>query len=157
MSAKTKILVLHRKELIYTSVFAVLGIILILLLVMLFRPSKDASMDETTDRTVHSSQVLSSTYIPGIYNTQLILGNQPMTLEVIVNQEAVSSIRLADLDETTKTMYPLLEPALETISRQIYETQSLKDITYDAESRYTSMVLLEAIGSSLEKASSENQ
>jgi len=153
MSAKTKIVVLRMKELIYTSVFVVLGIALILLLIALFRPS-----GEEPDRSVNSSQITSttSTYIPGIYNTQLFLGNQTLDLEVIVNQEAISSIRLVDSDETTITMYPLLEPALESICRQIYETQSLEDVTYDAESRYTSMVLLEAIRSSLDKAQAEN-
>ena len=41
MSAKTKIVVLHMKELIYTAVFAVLGILFIILLVMMFLPGKD--------------------------------------------------------------------------------------------------------------------
>ena len=35
MSAKTKIVVLHMKELIYTAIFAVLGILFIVLLAMM--------------------------------------------------------------------------------------------------------------------------
>ena len=44
MGSKTKIVVLHMKEIIYTAIFAVLAIILILLLVFMFRPGakKDA-------------------------------------------------------------------------------------------------------------------
>ena len=38
MSSKTKIVVLHMKEIIYTVIFAVLAIILILLLIFMFRP-----------------------------------------------------------------------------------------------------------------------
>ena len=38
MSSKTKIVVLHMKEIIYTAVFAALAIILILLLVFMFLP-----------------------------------------------------------------------------------------------------------------------
>ena len=38
MSSRTKIIVLHMKEIIYTVVFALLAIVLILLLVFMFRP-----------------------------------------------------------------------------------------------------------------------
>ncbi len=38
MSSKTKIVVLHMKEIIYTVIFAVLAIVLILLLIFMFRP-----------------------------------------------------------------------------------------------------------------------
>ena len=39
MSSKTKIVVLHMKEVIYTVVFIVLGILLILLLTFMFLPN----------------------------------------------------------------------------------------------------------------------
>ena len=45
MSAKTKIVVLHMKELIYTAIFAVLGILFIVLLAMMFLPGKDKEKD----------------------------------------------------------------------------------------------------------------
>ena len=38
MSSKTKIVVLHMKELLYTALFAVLGILLVVLLFVLFLP-----------------------------------------------------------------------------------------------------------------------
>lgn len=38
MSSKTKILVIRMKELVYTGIFILLGIILILLLVSMFTP-----------------------------------------------------------------------------------------------------------------------
>ena len=40
MSSKTKIVVLHMKELIYTGIFLLLGIVLILLLVSMFTSEK---------------------------------------------------------------------------------------------------------------------
>ena len=48
MSSKTKIVVLHMKEIIYTAVFAALAIILILLLVFMFLPKmrKEHSMSK---------------------------------------------------------------------------------------------------------------
>ena len=50
-------------------------------------------------------------------------------------------------------MYPLMEPALESIASQIYSSQSTENITYEEDNKYTSMLLLEAIRSALAKAS----
>jgi len=49
-------------------------------------------------------------------------------------------------------MYPLLRPTFDTLTTQILEKQSLEDISYHQDSKYTSLVLLEAIAKSLEKA-----
>ena len=40
MSSKTKIVVVHMKELIYTGIFILLGIVLIVLLISMFTPEK---------------------------------------------------------------------------------------------------------------------
>ena len=53
-------------------------------------------------------------------------------------------------------MYPLIEPVFETLTQQIYETQSLEQVTYESETKYTAMVLLDAIGNSLSKATKAN-
>lgn len=56
MGSKTKIIVLHMKEIIYTAVFAALGILLIILLIVMFRPGgKDKSADAKKQ------------YTPGVY------------------------------------------------------------------------------------------
>ena len=49
MSSKTKIVVFHMKELIYTGIFLLLGIILIALLISMFTPnnSSQSSKAET--------------------------------------------------------------------------------------------------------------
>ena len=52
MSSKTKIVVLHLKEVVYTAIFAVLGILLILLLIFMFLPDdKDKAAEETMKYT----------------------------------------------------------------------------------------------------------
>ena len=158
MSAKTKIVVLHMKELIYTGVFALLGILLIIMLIVMFVPKdkedipEDSEMPPQMDSSDSSVPSESATYIPGIYTTELVLGGQTLDVEVIVSQESISSIRLVNLSESITTMYPLLEPALESICNQVYETQSLDNITYSSDSKYTSLVLIEAIRNSLSKA-----
>lgn len=161
MSAKTKIVVLHRKELIYTGILAVLGIVLIVLLLMMFSSDK-APSDKHNSPAKESGEEAAPTssdtiYIPGIYTTELVLGGQSVDVEVIVEADAITSIRLVNLSEAVTTMYPLLQPTFDTICAQIYETQSLEQISYTADSKYTSLVLLEAIQSSLDKAASSLQ
>ena len=200
MSANTKIVVLRRKELLYTGIFTALGVLFLILLLMLLLPGKDAdtssgtpdSPDNTAETAMpdnvadlrRSSQfsaaedastgasaytgavdnagaVLDSvsgsagtdnTYIPGIYTTELILGSETANVEVIVNDHAITSVSLTDPSETLTTMYPLLEPTMESLNDQLCEMQDPSQVTYSAETRYTSLVLLEAVKASLEKA-----
>lgn len=160
MSSKTKIVVLHMKEVIYTGIFIALGILLLIFLVILFLPDKETTIPEETtpaptdmvspEPGITTSS--SSLYIPGLYNTELVLNDQIINVEVIVDTTQITSIKLVNLSETVTTMYPLLQPAFDSLSAQIIKTQSIEDVTYDQESKYTSLVLLEAIRKCLEKA-----
>ena len=63
MSSKTKIFVFHMKELIYTGIFLLLGIVLILLLVSMFaqKPNTNETKPETKQETqISASPVISS-------------------------------------------------------------------------------------------------
>jgi hypothetical protein len=91
-------------------------------------------------------------YIPGIYTTELMLGGQAVDVEVIVDSEGITSVQFINLSESVATMYPLLQPTLDSISSQLCDGQPLDTVTYTAESKYTSLVLLEAIKQSLSKA-----
>ncbi len=214
MSANTKIVVLRRKELLYTGIFAALGVLFVILLLMLLLPGKDtdasygtpdspdstaetampdnvadlgrssqfsAAEDASTGASAYTGAVdnagavldsasgavdnagavldsasgpagTNNTYIPGIYTTELILGSETVNVEVIVNDHAITSVSLADPSETLTTMYPLLEPTMESLNDQLCEMQDPSQVTYSAETRYTSLVLLEAVKASLEKA-----
>ena len=151
MSAKTKIVVLHMKELIYTGIFAVLGILFVILLVVMFLPDKKAPAAPAPD-TENKETASNSLYIPGIYTTELVLGDQNINVEVIVDTNTITSIRMVNLNDAVTTMYPLLEPTFESICEQVYTLQSLENITYSAENKYTSLVLLEVIRNSIDKA-----
>ncbi len=147
MSSKTKIVVLHLKELIYTGIFAVLGILLIILLIIMFLPKNEKKNAVTT-----MTQTSTNTYIPGVYTTSLILNDNVVEIEVTVDEKNISSIRLVNLDEAVTTMYPLIQPSFESLASQIIVNQSLDGITYPDDSKYTSMILLNAISASVEKA-----
>lgn len=155
MSAKTKIVVLHMKELIYTAIFAALGILFIVLLIMMFLPDKekDSAPDNSAPEEESVATDSDALYIPGVYTTELVLGNQSIDVEVIVDRNSITSIRMVNLNDAITTMYPLLEPTFESICSQVYELQTLEGVTYSSDSKYTSLVLLESIRNSLDKAS----
>ncbi len=142
MSAKTKIVVLRMKELIYTAIFVGLAILLVVLFLAMFG-GKD---DEETAATGAAG------YIPGVYTASLSLSGQNLDVEVTVNSDEIQAIRLVNLDETVTTMYPLMEPTLESLAAQIIEKQSTEEITYTDSTKYTSYVLLKAVQTALDKA-----
>ena len=141
MGSRTKIIVLHMKEIIYTAIFAALGILLIILLVIMFRPGKG------TDTTGTEKQ-----YTPGIYTSTLTLNNTNLEVEVSVDESRINSIRFSNLDETVTAMFPLIQPAIEDIAEQVYETQSLDDIVLSDDAPYTSQIILDAIKEAVAKA-----
>ena len=141
MSAKTKIVVLHMKELIYTLIFAGLGLLLVILLLFMFLPrEKDGESVETMQ------------YVAGVYSSSIMCGDSTVDVQVIVDENRIQSISMVNLDETVTTMYPLMEPALESIGSQVIEKQTTEGITYNAENQYTSIVLLNAIENAVSKA-----
>lgn len=145
MSSKTKIVVLHMKEIIYTTVFIVLGILFIILLAFMFLPKKESHLSD------------SQKYIPGIYTSTLTINNSTLEVEVSVDSSHINAIRFSNLDESVTTMYPLIQPAIESIADQICQTQSLENITLSEENPYTSQLILNAIKEALNKAEvSEN-
>ena len=152
MSSKTKIVVLHVKELIYTGILAVLGILFIVLLIIMFLPR-----EEKPETVPTMTQTTSNTYVPGVYTTSLILNDNVVEIEVTVDERNINSIRLVNLDEAVTTMYPLIQPSFEDLANQIISNQSLDGITYSDDSKYTSMILLNAITASLEKAVSTGE
>lgn len=142
--AKTKIVVIQMKELIYTAIFAGLGILLIILLVIMFLPS--GSSEETTGNAA------SSVYTPGIYTSQIQLGDTTLNLEIAVDADQIKSVALVNLEESVTTMYPLVKPSLESIEKELVAGTSLEDIPLSEKSKYTESLLIEGIRTALDKA-----
>mgnify|MGYP004513561275 FL=1 len=91
-------------------------------------------------------------YTPGKYTSSILFNDNSIDVEVVVDENRINSVSLVNLDESVATMYPLMQPALDAISQQIYENQSLDGIDYGSENQYTSQVLVEAIRDALSKA-----
>lgn len=141
MSAKTKIVVLHMKELIYTAIFAGLGILLVILFFFMFLPGKER------ERTAETMK-----YAAGVYTSSLLFQDSTLEVQVIVDENRIQSVSLVNLSETVETMYPLVKPALEEMAEQIIKNQSVERISYNPDNQYTSIMLLNAVEKALEKA-----
>lgn len=143
MSSKTKIVVLHRKEVILSAVFLVFAVLMIVLLLAVFGPKTDGA---------DSAEAQDAAYIPGVYTSSIELNSSAFDVQVTVDQNKITDISLVNLSESITAMYPLMEPALEDLASQIYTSQSFDDITYSDDNKYTSMLLLDAIETAVDKA-----
>ena len=122
MSAKTKIVVVHMRNLILTGVLLGIGILLLLMSLTICL-SQERKKDDTA-----------------------------IDVQVTVDENNINSVALINLNDTVETMYPLVKPAMEDLQNQILEKQSTSNIDYSENSQYTSKVLLSAIDDALSKA-----
>ena len=140
MGTQTKIVVIKGKELIYTGIFLILGILMIILLINMFGKSSDSSTTTT------------GKYNPGVYSSTITLGENTLNVSVTVDKDTISGVKIENLNETVTTMYPLLEPALNEINNQISVVDNVDEISYSKENQYTYIILNQAIKNALEQA-----
>jgi len=140
MESNPKIIVLQLKEIIYTLVFIVLGIILLVMLIYIFMPkNKD---------TESSGNI----YNAGSYTSAIDVGNATLEIKVTVDSKRIKDISINNLSDDVTTLYPLMTTSLDDISRQIIELQSTENISCNEENLYTCTVLLTGINAALDKA-----
>ena len=131
MSSKTKIVVLHMKEVVYTAVFLALALILLVVFLIMFSGKKDSAKKPSVTTAASAEN---ARYIP----STISLGDQTFDVQVNVEQDRITAISLNNLSETTAAMYPLMEPALDSIASQIYVNQTTEGLIYGEDDRYSS-------------------
>ena len=127
MRSKTKIIVLHMKEVIYTTIFIILGIVLIFLLIYMFGPGRHQKNDGDQSK-----------YKAGVYTSSIAFEGQTLDVQVVVDEDHINSVSFVNLNDTVATMYPLM--------------QSSDNISYSEENQYTATMLLNAVEDALDKA-----
>jgi 2C-methyl-D-erythritol 2,4-cyclodiphosphate synthase len=140
--SNTKIVVIKLKQIIYGAIFAVLGIILIVLLITLFKSGNDDS--STTDDVAK--------YVPGKYTSVVSLNDTNLNLEIVVDENHINSVRIVNIDESITTMFPLVEPSINDISEQLCNDVDIASVEIAEESKYTQSLLLDAVEQTLAKA-----
>lgn len=143
MGANTKIFVFKAKELIYTGIFIVLGVLFILLLIFMFLPKQESKPNSTKP---------AMEYLAGVYSSTIHLGGSSLDVKVAITDEKVTSISLSGLDEATAAMYPLLETTVNDINKQLESVDSIDELTFDSESPYTNTLLKQAMQNAVSKA-----
>ncbi|MCR5702605.1 MAG: hypothetical protein K6G76_10750 [Lachnospiraceae bacterium] len=140
MGTQTRIVVVKGKEIIYTGIFLLMGILLVIVLVNMFGNKK-----ETTTETIGK-------YKPGVYSSTITLGENTLNVSVAVDKDTITGVTIENLNETVTTMYPLLKPALNEINDQISLVDNVDEITYSKENQYTYIILNQAIKNALKQA-----
>lgn len=146
----TKIVILRMREVIYTAVFVGLGILLLIILFFMFwtgkgHGSKDVAIDNQEKQ-----------YQAGIYTKELKMGDATVNLQVTLDEDRVKSVEIVPLDESITTMYPLMEPAVETISEQLQAGAEVEEISLSDESQYTEQIILNAVQEIMEEEKEDN-
>lgn len=144
--SNTKIVVLKRRQLLYTGIAVAAGIVLLLCLIL--SGSKKDSGGPSPSNTPQDE----ACYQAGVYTSVISLNDTLLNLEVVVDKNHINSIRIINLDESITTMYPLVKPALDSIAAQLISGTAPSDVTLSEESKYTQTLLLNAINNTLEKA-----
>ena len=139
MSAKTRIVVLHMKKLVFAGIVTGLGILLVIFLGILLGSSHNEAVE--------------TMYVPGVYTSSVMIDGNPFDVQVSVDEDHINEITMVHLDETVETMYPLVRPTLDELAKQIISSQSLTDLTYSKNNQYTCRLLIGAVSEALEKAS----
>ena len=140
--SNTKIVVIKLKQIIYGAIFAVLGIILLVLLITLFKSGKkDSSAVDDVAK-----------YVPGKYASVVSLNDTSLNLEVVVDENHINSVRIVNIDESITTMYPLVEPSINDISDQLCNDVDIASVEIAEDSKYTQSLLLDAVEQTLAKA-----
>ncbi len=145
--SNTKIVVLKRKQLLYTGIIIIAGIVCILCMI-LFVSKKDDN-DESSPFLAPQDE---ARYQAGIYTSVISLGDTLLNLELIVNSNQITSVQIENLDESIATMYPLIKPALNSIAEQLIAGTDPSEVTLSDDSKYTQTLLLNAINTTLKKA-----
>lgn len=123
-------------------------------------PANGTSSDTQNNTSNSTSSTGTSTaqnlYVPGIYSSTLLLGTANVELQIAVDRNHINSITLTNLDESITTLYPLMSPTLSELATVILSEQSIDNISYGTENRYTSMLLMQAITEALDKAAASD-
>ena len=159
MNNNPKIIVLRKRRLIPAGITAFIFIVLVLIFIFYKSDNKDDSSVSNTVTSEPSTvpettkNIAKENLIPGLYTSCLSLDNSTIELEVCVDNNRVKYARIKNIDESIKSLYPLIEDTMKDICKQLKKNGTTSDITYPDDSKYTYLVLIDGINQALKKAS----
>ncbi len=134
----TRIVVVQMKDIMKRGIFILIGALIIGAIVFFL-----------------SSDKSETSYIPGTYSSEIILGSDPVVIEVTVDENSILDIAMLNMGETQEVFYPLFEPSFETVREEILKNQSTEIETN--ENAVTTSVLIGAVEKALDEAKPEKE
>lgn len=149
--SSAKIVVLSLKEIIRVALFAICGILVLILIIYMFMPKDSvATMNDEIKSTTEEggADTARIPYKNGEYVSQIPLSKGESYVKVIVEDENIVNVSITDNDVTSKSFYPLLDTVCNQINDEVCLTNSL-DIQTDYSNEFTNLVLRSAIDDAL--------
>ena len=127
-------MVVKARELIKTAVFAVLGVIILVGLIVFFLNMGKQDV----------------AYRDGTYYAEMRLGGETAEVAVTIAEGRITEVSMAEA-ETVAVFYPLLEAAAQEVGQAVVETQSA-EVSLESENPHSAQAVLEAVAACLEQA-----
>lgn len=92
---------------------------------------QNSPKSESTQSTINnesSTYKNDAIYRAGIYESQFVIGEKTINLEVALDEEQVKSVKVKNLDESVETMYPLMKSAVKDVSKQLSAGVSIDEV-----------------------------
>lgn len=148
MNSQTKILVIHMKELIIGLIVAAALILLTILAIACFS-GKSEKAEPPKAPAVNSNTY--NTYTPGVYTSSISVNGTPLEIQVTVDETNINAIELKNLSDSITTMYPMMQTSFDDLASKVIKNGSTANISYEADNKYTSTLLLDGIQQALDK------
>ena len=134
----TRFMVIKFKELIKTIIFAILGVVLIIVLINFITVAIKGNQSDVSYKT-------------GTYTSQIDLNNEVLNVIVTIEKNKIESITLSHSSETIPVFYPLFETTAQEIANTIVTKQSI-EIELPEQAQVTSKLLIGAVSECLAEA-----
>ena len=134
--ATNKFMVIRFKELLKTGIFAVLGVIIIVVVIHFVQ-------GKIGDAT--------SLYIPGEYSSEIELENGTIAVKVTVDRKRIVAVNIVDRNEAVPVFYPLFAAVGEQVAEKIVREQTTQ-IDIEGGNDVTASMIIEAVDNGLKQA-----
>ena len=68
-----------------------------------------------------------------------------------LDENQVKAVELVNLSESVETMYPLMQPTVEKLSKQLAAGKTMDEIVVSEDTRYTEKIIVESVNEMLKE------
>lgn len=139
----TKFFVLRMKDLIKVGAIAIGALVVLIFALVFLLGGGDGDGQPTAPGAV--------VFNPGTYTSTIVLNNKPIEIQVGVDYHEILYVTMTDMADIQRVFYPLFEPRLEDLAREVLLRQSAY-ITPATDYPVTTNILHQAVKAALGQA-----